>query len=301
MAYGVRMETVALVGPGAIGTGVAAAVQATRRHELVVCARRPIDALRIERDGAEPAVLRPPVLVDPAAAQPVDWVLLAVKAHQTDAAAEWIRRLTGPATTIVVLQNGVRHADRVAPYAGDATIVPTSIWISAEAADGVVRIRGTTRIRVPNDRSGRRFAALLAGSWIDVEPIGDFLAEAWRKLTLNAVAGLMVLTGRRAAMFARPDIRELSRRLALECAAVARAEGAALGDEEALRLLNAFATLPPDMGTSILFDREQDLPLEWQARNGVIRDLGAHHGIATPVSDVIVPLLAAASGEPLSA
>ena len=56
-----------------------------------------------------------------------------------------------------------------------------------------------------------------------------------------------------------------------------------------------FATVPPDMGTSMLFDREKGLQLEWHARNGVIRDLGVRHGIPTPVSDVIVPLLAAAS------
>jgi 2-dehydropantoate 2-reductase len=105
-----------------------------------------------------------------------------------------------------------------------------------------------------------------------------------------------VLTGRRAGMFGRPDSLELSRRLALECAAIACAEGASLSDDEALQLLDVYATLPPDSGTSILFDREKGLPLEWHARNGIIRDLGVLHGIPTPVSDVIVPLLAAASG-----
>src|SRR4051812_45391659 len=109
-------STVAVVGPGAIGAAVAAAIEATGRHELVVCARRPIGALRIERDGAEPVTLRAPVLVDPDAAETVDWVLLAVKAHQTAGAAAWLHRLVGPKTTVVVLQNGVRHAERVAAY-----------------------------------------------------------------------------------------------------------------------------------------------------------------------------------------
>jgi 2-dehydropantoate 2-reductase len=51
-----------------------------------------------------------------------------------------------------------------------------------------------------------------------------------------------------------------------------------------------------DLGTSILFDREAGRELEWDARNGVVARLGARHGVPTPVSDVIVPLLAAASG-----
>ena len=60
----------------------------------------------------------------------------------------------------------------------------------------------------------------------------------------------------------------------------------------------AFVTgLPGDAGTSILADREAGRPLEWDARNGVVARLGAAHGIPTPISDVIVPLLAAASGD----
>jgi 2-dehydropantoate 2-reductase len=286
---------VAVVGIGAIGSAVAAAVEATGRHELVLCARRPTALRTVARDGAEPVALRAPILVDPAAARPVDWLLLAVKAHQTAGAGGWLRLLTRPDTTVVVLQNGVRHRERVAPFVGPAAIVPASIWLGAEALDGAVRVRGEPRIRVPDDEAGRAFAALLADSWIDVATVPDFALEAWRKLTANAVAGLMALSGRRAAMFRRPDVQELARRYALECAAVARAEGAELDDEEALRLADLLATLPPDAGTSILVDRERGLPLEWHARNGVIRDLGREHGIPTPVSDVVAPLLAAAS------
>ena len=61
-------------------------------------------------------------------------------------------------------------------------------------------------------------------------------------------------------------------------------------------LLDWFAGLPHDAGTSILADREAGRALEWDARNGVVARLGARHGVPTPVSDVIVPLLAAASG-----
>ncbi len=46
---------------------------------------------------------------------------------------------------------------------------------------------------------------------------------------------------------------------------------------------------------SITRDREQGLPLEWEARNDVIRRYGAALGVPTPISDVVGPLLAAAS------
>jgi 2-dehydropantoate 2-reductase len=105
-----------------------------------------------------------------------------------------------------------------------------------------------------------------------------------------------VLTGRRAAIFRRPDVQKLARDLAAETLAVARAEGADLPDQVADELVEEFAAMPPDLGSSILFDHEAGRPLEWDARNGVVARLGARHGVPTPVSDVIVPLLAAASG-----
>jgi 2-dehydropantoate 2-reductase len=130
-----------------------------------------------------------------------------------------------------------------------------------------------------------------------VDLVKDFTTETWRKLCLNAVAGLMVLTGRRAVMYRRASIAALARDLAAECLEVARAEGAELPDSVADAIVADFVDMPPDLGSSIVFDREAGRRLQWEARNGVIRRIGARHRIPTPLSDVIVPLLAAASGE----
>jgi 2-dehydropantoate 2-reductase len=48
----------------------------------------------------------------------------------------------------------------------------------------------------------------------------------------------------------------------------------------------------------MLTDREANKPLEWDIRNGVILRKAAAHGLATPISDVVVPLLAAGSDGP---
>ncbi|HTM83991.1 MAG TPA: ketopantoate reductase C-terminal domain-containing protein [Mycobacterium sp.] len=126
----------------------------------------------------------------------------------------------------------------------------------------------------------------------------DYLTEAWRKLLVNAVFGLLVLTGRRAGMFSRADVAALARDYVTECVAVGRADGADLGDADVDKIAGLLAGLPADMGTSILADREAGRPLEWDIRNGVIRRKAAAHGLATPISDVVVPLLAAASDGP---
>ncbi|AMC64907.1 2-dehydropantoate 2-reductase, partial [Mycobacterium tuberculosis] len=48
----------------------------------------------------------------------------------------------------------------------------------------------------------------------------------------------------------------------------------------------------------MLADRAAHRPLEWDLRNGVIVRKARAHGLATPISDVLVPLLAAASDGP---
>ncbi|GHK52055.1 hypothetical protein KPZU09_17910 [Klebsiella pneumoniae] len=108
----------------------------------------------------------------------------------------------------------------------------------------------------------------------------------------------MVLTGRRAGMFAREDITALGLAYLRECLQVARAEGAALSDNVPVEIIAGFHRAPADLSTSILIDRLNGRPLEWDIRNGVVQRRGRQHGIPTPLSDIIVPLLAAASDGP---
>jgi 2-dehydropantoate 2-reductase len=99
-------------------------------------------------------------------------------------------------------------------------------------------------------------------------------------------------------MFRREDVAALSRRYVVECLAVARAEGARLTDDAVDELVGLFRQAPDDMGTSILADRENRRRMEWDIRNGVIIRKARAHGLSTPISDVVVPLLAAASDGP---
>jgi 2-dehydropantoate 2-reductase len=240
-------------------------------------------------------VLRAPVVTQPDGVEPADWVLLAVKAHQTEGAAGWLRALSAAGTTVAVLQNGIDHVERVAPLAGEAAVLPTVNWCPVEPVEpGRVRQRGPLRLAVPQGAAGEEFAALL-GSGAEVAVGGDFAREAWRKLCANAVSGVMALAGRPAEIFALEDVRAVGTALAHECAAVARAEGAPLSDEDADEVVAWIESLPPDAGSSILTDRLAGRALEWEARNAVIGRLGRRHGIATPVSDTVAALLHAAS------
>lgn len=289
---------IAVLGPGAIGTTVAAALHEVGRTPLL-CGRTPRDSLTLHGNGLR-IVVPGPVRTDPAQVEgPADLVFLAVKATQTAAVAHWLAALSGPQTVVCVLQNGVEQVESVTPLCPQGRIVPAVVWFPAQAQpDGSVLLRSDARISLPDEAAALVVAQALQGTRCSVDLVSNFKSLAWQKLLQNAAAGLMALTHRRSGMFGRHDISKLTLDYLRECLAVARAEGAELGDEVPQAILDKFQAFPADLGTSILADREAGRPLEWDIRNGVIARRGRARGVPTPIGDVLVPLLAAASDGP---
>lgn len=289
---------IALLGPGAIGTTIAATLHEAGRTPLL-CGRTAHPQLTLRDDDGE-VVVPGPVLNDPAAvSQPVDLLFVAVKTTQDADSARWLAQLCDENTVVCALQNGVEQQTQLAPYVKGATVVPSVVWFPAQReADASVWLRAKPRLTLPDVPAARRIADALSGTRCAVELSGDFLSIAWRKLLQNAAAGLMVLANRRAGMFRRDDIAALTLAYLHECLTVARAQGAVLADDVPQEILAGFQRSPADLGTSILADRQANRPLEWDIRNGVIQRYGRAKGIPTPVSDVLVPLLAAGSEGP---
>lgn len=200
---------------------------------------------------------------------------------------------------VCALQNGVEQKAQLEPLVSGATVLPSVVWFPAQREpDASVWLRAKPRLTLPDVPQAQRVVEALRGTRCEVELSADFPTVARRKLLQNAVAGLMVLANRRAGMFRREDISELSLAYLREGLTVARAEGAKLADDVAQEILANFQRAPEDLGTSILADRQADRPMEWDIRNGVIQRYGRKHGIAVPISDVVVPLLAAGSEGP---
>jgi len=290
---------IALVGPGAVGTTVAALLYKAG-HSVLVCGHTPRDSVELRPDGEDPIVVPGPVRTDPGeVAGPVDVVVLAVKATQNHDARGWLTRLCDDHTIVAVLQNGVEQVEQVQPLCPSSAVIPGIVWYGAETQPaGWVRLRTEAALVLPTGPTAETVAELLRGAGCRVDCDPDLITAAWRKLLTNALAGFMALSGRRSGMFRRDDVTTLSRRYLAECLAVARAEGARLPDGMVDELVGLFRQAPEDMGTSILADRENRRRMEWDIRNGVIIRKARAHGLPTPISDVVVPLLAAASDGP---
>lgn len=289
-------KRVVILGAGAIGGAMAADLLDHADAEVSLIARTRFPELVVEhpRGTSRHSVT---MFGDPDTEDevlPADWLLLATKAHQSEAALPWFKRLVTSRTRIAVLQNGIDHVERIAPIAGDAAaVLPVIVQLPAERLGvGHVRQQHTGALITRDDEHGRAFAELFSGGRTRVLPREDFLSQAWWKLIMNAGSGAvcaLVVRDNRAER--DPEIRELALALMREAAAVGRAEGAELPPDAPEKAMELALSGAPGHWTSIAVDRREGRPMEWQARNAVIGRLGRKHGIPTPLSDMVTALL----------
>ncbi len=289
---------VAVVGLGGIGGVAAACLSLSEGNDVTACARRQIDTLTFDHDGGSRQIpLR--TLIAPERADPVDWVLLCTKAQDSASAAPWLERLCSPQTTIAVLQNGIGHEERIAPFARGARILPTIVYYNGERlAPDHMRLRRIPghALLTPAGSSADGLAELFEGTPIDVGRSDAFVTHQWRKLLINVIANpITALTRQRLGVFQRPDIQELALAIVREAAAVGRAAGADLADDEAETIMATFLNYPPEAGTSMYFDCLAGRPLEIEALNGAVVAAAKRHGIPTPLNSAMLALLTTVS------
>ncbi len=287
------MARIAIVGVGAIGGAVAGLLEMAGGHEIMLCTRRPLGLLTVTMPTG-PVRVSARNLTHPHAAGPVDWAMVATKAYDTEGAAKWLPALCSGGAPVAVLQNGVEHRERFAPYVELTRLLPVIVECPVERSDdGEVRVRGPARMRVEDKPLGGKFAELFAGSPARIEREADFLTAAWRKLCLNSVGALNALTMKPAGVLRDEAISPLALAIVAECVAVGRAEGAALSDSLGEEILAHYRGVPPDAVNSLLADRLAGRRMETEARNGAIVRKGEKHGIPTPLNRMAVALLEA--------
>jgi 2-dehydropantoate 2-reductase len=287
------MARIAIVGVGAIGGAVAGLLEMAGGHEVILCTRRPLGQLTVTMPSG-PVRVRARNLTLPNTAGPVDWAIVATKAYDAETAAKWFPALCADAAPVAILQNGVEHRERFAPYMEPERLLPVIVECPAERRDnGDVRVRGPARLRGADKPLGHEFAALFVGSPATIEREADFGSAMWRKLCLNSVGALNALTLKPAGVLRDEAIGRLAMAIMAECVAVGRAEGAALSDSLCEEILAYYRGAPLDAVNSLLADRLAGRRMETDARNGAIVRKGEKHGIPTPLNRMAVTLLEA--------
>jgi 2-dehydropantoate 2-reductase len=315
------MYEVAVLGAGAIGSAIGAALAETGRDVLLVGRESHVEA--IERDGlALRDVTRDEtvtVALDASTElEPAETVFLGMKTPDVPAGIEQIEE-TAPGATVVTLQNGVRADDMAAAELGRAQVVGGVVILAAEFLDpGRVTITRPEPVLFGNPWGGvTDQAEHVAGLFernrrIPIHLHDDLRGARWTKLILNLNNAVPAVTGDTLQETYRDDaLARIATRSLWEGVRTVRAADrpiAALPDVPTVFLL-AIAHVPHRLGWRVLRSQVLDKLGEAPARpstlqsvlrggageidylNGEVVSLGRATGRPTPVNSALVEMV----------
>lgn len=303
---------VAVVGAGAIGAYVGAALSRGGTDVVLLARGRQLEALQNNgvtvRSPRGDFHAHPPATGDAAGIGPVDMVFLGLKAYSYASAEPLIAPLLGPCTGVVAAQNGIpwwyfqglrgslegRRIEAVDPGGAVSKAIPPGhtigcvVYCSTELeAPGVVRHIEGTRFSIgePDGSATHRcaeFSAAMVAGGLKCPVESNLRKEIWLKLMGNiAFNPISVLTGATmGAIASHPGTGELVLQMMRETQEIA----ARLGSEPEVSVERRFegAARVGDHKTSMLMDYEAGKPLETDALLKAPIELADRVGVAAP-------------------
>ena len=310
-----------IYGAGAIGSYLAVGL-ATAGYEVCVVARGAhLEAIRAHglklRTAGGEQVVRVAATDDPREFGPQDFVLCALKAHQSYTAAPSFAPLLGPATAVVTAMNGIpwwyfystggrfeglhprsvdaqaRQWNAIGPERAIGCVVDPACEV---VAPGVVVHEKFNRFTIGEPAGTRtpRIEALssaLQAAGFDA-PIRDNIRwNIWLKLSGNVCFNpISLLTGATLdRIVGEPSLRALCKSMMLETRAVHEALGVHIKEDMVERRLDAAGSVSGHK-MSMLQDLERDRALEIDALVTVVQELGRLTEVPTPTIDAVLAL-----------
>jgi 2-dehydropantoate 2-reductase len=307
---------IVIFGSGAVG-GYIGGRLAEAGHDVVFIARgKHLDAILTH--GLHVKSIKGDFTIHPAAATDhaeeigaVDVVLCCVKSWQVPEITGTLKRLIGPETMIITIQNGVEAHERLASAVGKNHILPGLCrLISMIESPGHIRHAGADPYMAFGELDGRssQRTASLARSFADVRGLTvdvsrNILADLWKKFMLIAPwSGVGALTRSPIGVFrSLPETRELLLASIREVFDVARANGAGVEETAVAATIDFIDRLPPEGTASMQRDIIEGRPSELSEQCGAVVRFGEQGGIQTPMNRFIyhslLPLEKKARGE----
>ncbi|HEX5943905.1 MAG TPA: ketopantoate reductase family protein [Anaerolineales bacterium] len=237
---------------------------------------------------------------DPAKVEPVDLVLFCVKTYHTDEAAQAIRPVVGPQTTVLSLQNGVDAAERIGKIVGMEHVIGGATWLSsAVEAPGVIKQISQFRRIVFGELAGGRSERIqsifevLNSTGVAVEISEDIQKILWTKFVfISAASAFGSLTRLPMGEYRSvPETRHLISGIMQEVEALARAQKIALDPDVVQNSLEFMDNAAPHIKPSMQLDVEAGRRTELESMVGVIGRKGRELSVPTPVADFVYSTL----------
>ena len=221
----------------------------------------------------------------PQLSEPVDAVMVTVKATQLE---EAIKRVPPPAlgdALVIPFLNGLDHVEVLRRLYPPDQVVPAAIRIeSARPHPGV--IRHTSHLAgIEIGPAGEQVAVRLRAAGFDVRIRTDEKLMLWEKFVFLAPMALLTTDARASVGTIRTKRRKDLTALLGEVSLVAGADGVPIDPAAILRFVDA---IPGSMETSMQRDQAAGRPLELDALGGAVLRRAEKAGIDTPVTRRLV-------------
>ena len=223
----------------------------------------------------------------------LDWLIICLKEYQIKEAETAISHLIGAATKIAVIRNGINLKEPFLKFVSETRIVACMIDCPTQINEnGVYHQLRKPIITLKKNELSKAFKTLFIKDKIEIIQVVDFKAKNWEKLIeSSAIGGILALSGESCWIFKDVEMVELFKRIVAEGISVAEAEGVKFADDYKTNLVKKLLTYPATKESSMLIDRRKGNPIELNAKNAIIAQLGKKHGIKTTLNDLISLLL----------
>jgi 2-dehydropantoate 2-reductase len=230
---------------------------------------------------------------------PADLILIFVKSSMTAVAAQSARRIMGPSSRALTLQNGMGNAQTIAEIVGaERVLAGTTAQGATLLGPGRIRHGGSGGTHIGSmvgscDEFCREVARKFSRAGIPTATNEEVDTLIWGKLIINAginaLTALLKLRNGQLADF--QETRELVKMSVKEAVAVAMAAKIKLPYEDAVAKVMETASATAANQSSMLQDILNGRLTEIDAINGALVREGEKWGVSTPVNKMLTLLV----------
>ncbi len=295
---------IAVVGPGALGTLLAAFLGARTKEEVWLVDKSPERAERIRAEGIRiegmtTISVTVNVSADPKEVGPCDLVILCVKSYSTEDACKDIKELVSGNTFILTLQNGIGNVQVLNDYFGaerviagvtnhGATLLGPGHSRHAGKGDTIIGMSKGKMLGPMKDA-----ANLLTKCGFETKISKDIDSVIWSKLVINV--GINALTGitrlKNGMLIQYNGTREVLRSAVQEAVRIVKRKRIKLVYDDPIQKVESVCKATAANISSMLQDVLNSKRTEIDYINGAITRQGKALGIPTPVNEVLTNLV----------
>ncbi|MCY4112195.1 MAG: 2-dehydropantoate 2-reductase [Chloroflexi bacterium] len=293
---------VMMMGSGGVGGFVGAGLFDTGHDVTFVARGAHLEAIRehglcmLSEDGSR-RFLQVDVVERPAdAGATFDLIVFAVKAYDTQSAAELLVPAVGDETAVLTLQNGIDSVPMLSSVLGAEHVIGGATWLTAHiAGPGVIEYQDAlVRAAIGEPGGGisdrvETIAEALRGCGIETEVSDDITRILWSKIVLLSVHGGMSAACQLPLgdILSTEGMEDVYRKMFNEAASVGRALGVDLPESTSDDLVALLQSAPADNTTSLQVDFGHQRRVELEYLTGAVVRRGREAGVPTPALEAI--------------